>query len=114
MQLIQGTPTEDGMNGETQAAMNIGMMLMMVTSMMMGTNKIMVTIKTNPGMLIQTHTMTLPPGNHISVKWMMGVRGRTRQRQLARTARRPRSRLNLKSKLLQILLLIILSIQKYL
>ena len=97
------------MNGGTQAAIKIGMM--MVTSKMMGTNRIMMPTKTNPEILIKAHTMALLPVNHTSVNWMMGVRGRTRQRQLARTARRPRSRLSLKSKLLQILLLIILSIQ---
>ena len=86
------------MNGGTQAAMNIGMM--MVTSKMMGTNRIMMPTKTNPEILIKAHTMALLPVSHTSVNWMNGVRGRTRPRQLAKTARRPRSRLSLKSKLL--------------
>jgi hypothetical protein len=99
-QLIQGTMV--GITGAAQEPTNIGIMVTMATCTMMGTSRNNITI-TNPGMLTIALTMTTTPDNLINVRLTKEARGKVRIKQLARSRRRLKSKLNLKSKLYKFL-----------
>jgi hypothetical protein len=96
-QLMQGTMVE--ITGAVLEPMNIGIMVTTATyTMMMGTSRNRVTI-TNPGMSTIALAMTSTLGNLTNARLMKEERGKARIKLLARSRRRLKSKLNLKSKL---------------
>ena len=95
-QLMQGTMVE--ITGAAQEPTNIGIMVTMATCTMMGTSRNKITI-TNPGMSTIALAMTSTPGNLTNARLTKEERGKARIKLLARSRRRLKSKLNLKSKL---------------
>jgi hypothetical protein len=96
-QLMQGTMVE--ITGAVLEPTNIGIMVTTATyTMMMGTSRNRVTI-TNPGMSTIALAMTSTLGNLTNARLMKEERGKARIKLLARSRRRLKSKLNLKSKL---------------
>ena len=100
-QLMQGTMVE--ITGAVLEPTNIGIMVTTATyTMMMGTSRNRVTI-TNLGMSTIALAMTSTPGNLTNARLTKEARGKVRIKQLARSRRRLKSKLNLKSKLYKFL-----------
>ena len=95
-------------NGRTGTAMKIG------TMAMMGTNRTTEITRINSGTIPRTRTMILLLENHINVMWMMVVKGRIKPSLMARTVRKPKLKMNLKSRLFDIFWIDNYSYTKYL
>ena len=97
-QLMQGTMVE--ITGTVLEPMNIGIMVTTATyTMMMGTSSRNRVTITNLGMSTIALAMTSTLGNLTNARLMKEERGKARIKLLARSRRRLKSKLNLKSKL---------------